>query len=80
MSAYGRFCLAVDGDDARAFMGVGPIGWRRRFDWGCVTEIIEADSNFGKVVSLQGDERIDVGIGLAASKRFFLLNFLRSKL
>ena len=41
MSLCGKAVVRVRGDEGVVFVGVGAIGWRRRFRWGEVTRVME---------------------------------------
>ena len=86
MSVCGRFLVTVRGDDGHVFVGVGPIGWRRRFDWGSVREVVEATSSYSRnaqpmhVIRLNGPQPISFGSGMTDWRRLFILAILRREL
>jgi hypothetical protein len=84
VSIWGKTVLGVRNDRAEAFVGVGTIGWRRRFEWSQITHISEVTSSVNnngrpaQVIRLEGGEKlIQIGLGVSDERRVFLLRFLR---
>lgn len=79
MAVFGKVEVTI-GRTSAVFVGIGPVGWTRRFDWSTVTSIRE-DSNGGrgssKVIVLEGKDRLAFGTGLNESRRYFLLRTLK---
>lgn len=79
MAVFGKVEVTV-GRASSVFVGIGSIGWTRRFDWSTVTSIRE---DFGgargsnKVIVLEGKDRLAFGTGLNESRRFFLVRALK---
>jgi hypothetical protein len=80
MSIFGRTLVSVENNKALVFIGIGAIGWYRRFEWRDVSKVIETNKGQQKYISLEGSKRLNLGWGLSASKQFYLANFLRTKL
>ena len=80
MSLFGRTLVSVGNGKALIFMGVGPIGWYRRFDWRLIDRVTENTSGQYKHISLEGKKRLNLGWGLSAKKQYYIANFLRTKL
>ena len=74
------------GDNSSVFTGVGPLGWRRRFDWSAVQSIREESAGTGRnggsqmAVILEGAERVKVAAGVSEKRRYFLLTALKAQL
>lgn len=84
MSICGRIDVIVADAAGRVFTGVGPFGWTRRFDWSEVKRIEEdvlgyrySGSN-GLVISLVGRNRLKFGSMMSETRRYFLLQGLRT--
>jgi len=82
MSVCGKTTVTVEGNAGRLFVGVGPIGWARRFDWysiNCVEEDHLGHSH-EFLISLVGKTRMKLGWMLTEPRRSFLLQGLRKQL
>jgi hypothetical protein len=80
MSLFGRTIISNDNGRTLIFIGVGPIGWYRRFEWSSISNVVEKQSNQNKHISLEGKKRLSLGWGLNDKKRYYLVNALRLKL
>ncbi|MBT1450067.1 hypothetical protein KJ365_04180 [Glaciecola sp. XM2] len=80
MSVFGRTLISVENGKALVFIGVGSIGWYRRFDWKTIDRVTEKHSGQYKYISLEGSKRINLGWGLNGKKQYYIANFLRTKL
>ena len=80
MSLFGRTLVSVENGKGLVFIGVGSIGWYRRFDWGLIDRITEISTGQYKHISLEGSKRLNFGWGLNANKQYYIANFLRTKL
>jgi hypothetical protein len=86
MAIAGKCELRVDGDDAELFVGIGALGWRRRFKWSAIRAVTEAATttrypgNQGTALALEGATRIKFASNVAEARRYFLLNALRHHL
>ena len=80
MTVLGRVDVLVTDTAGKAFVGVGPIGWTRRFDWSEITRIEEDyySAKGGRVISLVGKVRLKFGSMLTDERRYYLLEGLRS--
>jgi hypothetical protein len=84
MSVCGKVTVTVDGDDGIIFTGVGPIGWRRRFNWRGVASIrrTEKIGNRGSVseqITFNGEKRLNFAAGIKIERLDFMLAVLRKK-
>ena len=82
MTVWGKVEVSI-GKVSSVFVGIGPIGWKRRFDWSTVQTIREDSSQVrypgghaGTIV-LEGKERLTFGMGLNEPRRYFVLNALK---
>ncbi len=73
MKVCGKVVVSVDRDEGAVFTGVGPIGWRQRFNW---REVTTVRSNEGKIM-LEGQRRIDLASLLNSERLYFILAALR---
>lgn len=80
MSLFGRTLVSVENGKALIFMGIGSIGWYRRFDWIAIDRVTENTSGQYKHISLEGSKRLNLGWGLNAKRQYYITNFLRTKL
>ncbi len=80
MSLFGRTVVSNENGNALVFIGIGSIGWYRRFDWKNIERVTESSARQHKHLSLEGDKRLNLGWGLSSEKLYFLSNFLRAKL
>lgn len=84
MSVCGKVVVSVDGDGGTIFSGVGPLGWRRRFNWRKVSAIrrTEKRGNRGSTsqqLTLEGEERLNFASGVKEERLDFMLAALRKK-
>jgi hypothetical protein len=82
MSVCGKVSVRVRGNEGMVFTGVGPIGWRRRFDWSDVTglRLTERTGSRGAIsnqISFEGNKRLDFASGLKAERLDFMIAALR---
>lgn len=80
MSLFGRTLVSNSNGKALVFIGVGIIGWYRRFDWSEIDRVVEAMPGRGRRITLEGNEKISFGWGLSRTKIKFIANLLRTKL
>ena len=80
MNLFGRTVVSVESEKALIFMGVGSIGWYRRFDWSSIDRVIEITKGQYRHISLEGAKRLGLGWGLSAKKQYYIANMLRTKL
>lgn len=82
MAVCGKLEITI-GRDSKVFLGIGPLGWTRRFDWSGVNAIREdfaMTGNNGKLqagIVMEGRTRIKFGTGLNEKRRYFVLNALK---
>jgi hypothetical protein len=84
MSVCGKVAVKVDGEAGVIFTGVGPVGWRRRFNWRGVTAIhcTEKTGNRGATseqITLEGEKRMNFAGGVKTERLDFMLAMLRKK-
>ena len=82
MTVCGKVCVRVHGNSGVVFTGVGPIGWRRQFEWDGVTSIriTERVGNRGSrsdQITIEGRKRFDFGSGVNAERLDFMVGALR---
>ncbi|OZG70356.1 hypothetical protein BTA51_26300 [Hahella sp. CCB-MM4] len=80
MSLFGRTLVSVENGKALVFIGIGSIGWYRRFDWRTIDRVTENSSGQYKYISLEGSKRLNLGWGLSSKKQYYIANYLRAKL
>jgi len=86
MTVCGRVVVSVDRDDGQVFQGVGPLGWRKRFQWSDIRTVEEVALGYrysgqnGPAIALIGTTRLKFGSMLRDSRRFFVLQALRQML
>lgn len=80
MSVFGRTIVSVENGKALIFIGIGSVGWYRRFDWRAIDRVSENTSGQYKHISLEGSKRLNLGWGLSSKKLYYIANFLRTKL
>jgi hypothetical protein len=64
------------------FTGIGPIGWKRPFDWSAVHTVREVatsskSSKNQTSIVLEGETRVSFGAGLNDNRKYFILNALK---
>jgi hypothetical protein len=80
MSLFGRTVVSNENGKALIFIGIGKIGWYRRFEWSSIDRVSESMNIQYKSISLEGGSRLSFGWGLSSKKLYFIANYLRSKL
>ena len=80
MSLFGQTVISSENGKSHVFIGIGILGWNRRFDWRTVDKVVETTSGQYKHISLEGSKRINFGWGLSSKKLYYVANFLRTKL
>ena len=83
MMICGRVVVSVQDNRGEVFVGVGPIGRRRRFAWNEVQSISEEYSryrsgNWQQGIALAGKSRLLFGTPLSDERRYFILNVLKA--
>lgn len=84
LAVAGKVEVRLRGREGEVFTGVGPIGWRRRFDLGHVEHIREEaghnthPGSRGWCIQLDGRQRLRFGSGLNDERRHYLLRVLRA--
>ena len=80
MAVCGKVVVTVNGNEGTIFVGIGPLGWTRSFDWSAVTVIRQEGAclhylgadNGG--ILLKGTTRLSFGTNLTEKRRYFLLS------
>ena len=82
MSVCGKVEISI-GKTGSVFVGIGAVGWTRRFDWSSVQTIREAPSPmqypggyYGGII-LEGQQRLKFGTNLNEKRRYFVLGALK---
>jgi hypothetical protein len=83
MAICGKVEVKISGENSSVFVGIGSLGWRRRFSWNEVDSIREEGSKMsypgshsGGIV-MEGKTRLKFGQGLSESRRYFVFNALK---
>jgi len=84
MAICGKVTVSVDRDNGVIFTGVGPIGWRRRFNWRKVSAIrrTEKSGSRGSVsqqITFEGERQFNFASGVKDERLNFMLAALRKK-
>jgi hypothetical protein len=85
MAACGKVLVRMDGKNGEVFTGVGPVGWRRRFQKDGVTgvrrtERVNDKGGVSHQITIEGRKPIQFAFGLPAERLNFLLGTLRQGL
>jgi len=84
MAACGKVRVRLDGKNGEVFTGVGPVGWRQRFQKDDVTGVRRTERLGDKGVShqimIEGRKPIQFASGLSVERLNFLLGTLRQAL
>lgn len=86
MTTVGMLTVSVERGEGSVFVGIGPIGWTRRFDWNGIRKIEEENVGYrysgsnGLAIALIGQARIKFGSMLTHQRRYFLVQALRKLL
>jgi hypothetical protein len=86
MMVCGHVLVTSDYEGGRVFVGIGPIGWTRRFDWAAIHAVAELPANYhqpggdGRAIALIGQKRILFGSMLSEPRRYYLVQCLRQLL
>jgi hypothetical protein len=79
----GKITVSVNGDDGVIFTGVGPVGWRRKFNWRRVTAIRRTQqmnrNGVSEQITFEGEKRLNFASGVRAERLDYLLAVLRKK-
>jgi hypothetical protein len=82
MSVFGKVEVTL-GKPSSVFVGIGRLGWTRKFDWHAMKTVREdialmtyPGSHQAGIV-LEGTERVKFGTGLNDKRRYFMLNALK---
>lgn len=84
LSLCGKIVVKVEGNEGSIFTGVGPIGWRRRFNWSGVTSIRRTErhgrpGSVSKRITLDGEKRIHFAAGVKRERLDYLFAVLRRR-
>jgi hypothetical protein len=82
MTVCGKMLVRVQGHKGMVFTGFGPLGFRKRFDWDEITAVRRtskpgSEGSSSPQITLEGRERINVGVGLSGKRFDFMLAALR---
>ncbi len=82
MAINGKVEVSI-GHESKVFVGIGSLGWTRRFDWGSITTIHEDISGvnypggYNRAIVLEGKGRIKFGSNLTSERQYFVVNALK---
>lgn len=77
MGLFGKVEVSI-GKNSFVFVGIGSLGWTRRFDWEAVKSIQEDYSHNNLTgIHLVGSNRIKFGSNLNDERKYFILNVLK---
>ncbi len=83
MMIFGKVVVSVEGQGGEVFTGLGPMGWRRPFNWAEVESIGEelsstsSNNSSSHVIVLKGPKELKFGSMLNDKRRCFMLNMLK---
>lgn len=86
LTLFGKFVIKVERGLGTAFLGVGTIGWRKRFDWSEITGAHAEqrtggnDNTSKQFIVLEGPQRIKLPASLHEERNYFIVQFLRHQL
>ncbi len=86
MAICGKSEVRLRGQRGEVFVGIGSIGWKRRFDFADVDAVVESMSSTrypgrdhnGGVIELNGKSTLRFGSNLSEARRYFILHSLRT--
>ena len=83
MAIWGKVEVSI-GRSSNVFVGIGLLGWTRRFEWAEVNSIREELAQFQsrqagvrKTIVLEGRTRLKFGVGLNEARLYYVLNVLK---
>jgi hypothetical protein len=82
MTVCGKVEVTI-GRNSSVFIGIGSLGWSRRFDWLTIKSIREEvtktqyPGSSGAAIVLEGARRLKFGGGLNEERRYFILSALK---
>lgn len=81
---FGKVRVSVRGSVGELFIGIGPVGWRRRFSWDRTTSIqeeaISDDATLWYRVVIRADRVLAIGLLLDSQSSDYLLDVLQGML
>jgi len=83
MTVFGKVTVSGSGEQGRVFVGVGPLGWNRRFNRSEVQGVRISQTKWQQnnrnlpLLEIYGSQPIRFGSGLSEPKRAFMLAALR---
>jgi hypothetical protein len=83
MAVVGKTVVTVNTNEGTVFVGIGPLGWTRSFDWSSTTVIRQEGSGVRYLgadnggILLEGTTRLQFGTNLTKTRRSFVLNALK---
>jgi len=87
MTVCGKSTLTVRDDQAESFVGIGPVGWRRRFEWSGITSVTEGNisneypGKQGGCICLENNgTRMRIASSVTEERRNFMIRALRKML
>jgi hypothetical protein len=85
MFACGKVVVMMNHGEAKVFVGVGPLGWQRQFEWESIKTVKKVKTNirYGRgnkfAVLLDGKVQIMFGNMLSTERRLYISQNLRKK-
>ncbi len=79
----GKVEVRIGMAESAVFVGIGTLGWRRRFNWYEVKTIREESTSvrypggYQGGIMLEGQQRLKFGTNLNEKRRYFVLNTLK---
>jgi hypothetical protein len=82
IAVCGKIVVRVCDSEGVVFTGIGPFGWRRRFDPLQITTVRIDPASYGnkQAIMLDGSHRLCFGSGLTKARQDFVVNVLRREL
>lgn len=83
MKIAGKVELTLNKQGGSVFTGLGDVGVTRDFNWDEISAVSEKETFFGRegkrafVIIFEGKKRVAFGLGLDASKRYYLLRSIQ---
>jgi hypothetical protein len=83
MAVVGKTVVTVNSNRGTVFVGIGPLGWTRSFDWSSTAVIQQEGSGVRYLgadnggILLEGTTRLQFGTNLTETRRSFVLNALK---
>lgn len=86
MCLFGKMMVRGSGDQGSVFMGVGPLGWNRKFRWNEIKGVRISETKWQRnnqnlpVLELVAAKPIRFGSGLSEERRNYIMGVLRRRI